>query len=238
MRKAELAIVALIISFTATGACMAFPIAHPELSIQVWNFMFWVFFSGFIFSSMYLVYVLFFRLSRLWFAPFALGVILIFATHNIINSFSDKKDRGIGFIGEPSNVFWITLILAIIGAIVVFLYYRATKGIWPFNRKGIIYKSFILQELIDDLDNIDKVVWNIHSLELAIDKLYKWYDSATLNIDRLFGQNEAKKLIYIKHCYKNRLRDDINSFYNEKNKCREYLSNLLDNVEKHPELWN
>ena len=95
-------------------------------------------------------------------------------------------------------------------------------------------------ELISELNDIGKGkdrVSNIESLWLAIDNLYKWHDRATRIIKRLFGQDEAKKLIYIKESYKNRLDDDIKSFYDETKQYKEYLTILLDDIEKHPGLW-
>jgi hypothetical protein len=154
---------------------------------------------------MYLLYVLFFRSRRLWFLPFIFGVILLIITNNLINrstqsiktelhaNVSPLAKHGAVMISEPIILLWILLAFALVGGILLLLYYRAIKGIWPFNRKGVIYKGFLLQGLINDLDSIAKDRWannDYQSIRPAIGQIREWKDKAKTLLFHLFGQEE------------------------------------------------
>ena len=118
---------------------------------------------------------------------------------------------------------------------------------WPFRKKVTINKKQLLQELYDELDSIAKDKWvnyNYQSIRPAIDQLPEWKDKAKRILFNLFGQAELNNFIdkirYVdeKDEYRNPNIGMIEAFYNEKETYLKYLKDLLDSLEKYPELWS
>ncbi len=158
--------------------------------------------------------------------------------HRLFASINDELDRRAGpmihhfidwLFGDPVRFYVLLVatycIIVIVGSQISYL-----------RSKKLKLKVIELRSELDDIVKSRRPA-HIESLWLAIDELYKWHDRATRIINRLFGQDEAKKLIYIKDAYNNRLNDDIKSFYDETKQYNEYLTCLLGDIEKHPELW-
>jgi len=197
-----------------------------------------------------------------WVLPLIIGVVLLispFIVHTLTNK-SPQAVKGelhailpplsmqvIGTVGEPSKISWIVLTLTFAaGCAILLLYYRAKKGIWPFRNKGIIHKRLIAQELYDELDSIAKDKWhnsNYESIGPAINLLTEWKDRAKRILFNLFGQAELNNFIdkirFVEKNdeYRNSSIGMIGAFYNEKEIYLKYLEDLLDSLEKYPELW-
>lgn len=155
--------------------------------------------------------------------------------------------QGTGTVSGPPSISWIILTLTFVaGCAILLLYYRAKKGIWPFSNKGIIHKRLIVQELYDELDNIAKNKWvnyNYQSIRPAIDQLPEWKDKAKRLLFNLLGQAELnnflEKIKYVENRdeYRNPNIGMMEAFYNEKEIYLKYLKNLLDAIEKYPQLF-
>jgi hypothetical protein len=157
--------------------------------------------------------------------------------------------HGTGTVSGPGtlSVVWHNLGYAFwVGAVILFLV-GVKKRQWPFRKKETINKKQLLQELYNELDSIAKDKWvnyNYQSIGPAIGQLRVWKDKAKRILFKLFGQEELNnfndKIRYVdeKNEYRNPDIGKIEAFYNEKETYLIFLKDLLDSLEKYPELWS
>jgi hypothetical protein len=172
--------------------------------------------------------ILFLLLSSVvWIIGKILWLIEETSKHRIFSWLNEEVDRRAGPMIERA-IKWLTdnpiSFFEIVGVAYCVIVIIGAQLSYSRSKK----KKLLIIELRSGLNNIGKSgvygrILDIQSLALAKDELYNWHDKATRTINRLFGQDEAKKLIYIKDAYTTRLLDDFKSFFNEKESYREYL---------------
>jgi len=107
-------------------------------------------------------------------------------------------------------------------------------------------KIFQIKELINDLNKIAEHKWpgyNWQNIGFARTQLFEWKDKAKRLLSTLFGQAEldnfTDKFKYVENNneYLKSNIGGIEAFYNEANVYLKYLSDLLDSIEKYPQLY-
>ena len=133
-------------------------------------------------------------------------------------------------------------------AAILALYKTKKWWIWLFARSKPQHELDRLQELIHELYNElysigkGKILDN-QSVDIAMEEMRQWLDKSIRIISKILGQDEGKRLIDKKLAvdkkdeYHNPSVGEIKAFYNEKKIYLQYLTNLLGDIEKHPELW-
>lgn len=141
-------------------------------------------------------------------------------------------------LGAIASSTWFPFALLIVGI----LWICWTTRLNP----KIKQKRVRLKELINELTTLAEHKYpgyNWDNIRFARTQLFEWKDKAKRLLFNLFGQVELNnfdnKIKYVenKNEYQNSNIGGIAAFYNEAEIYLKYLSDLLDSLEKHPELY-